>query len=601
MEPKIILIRQPGIREISKEDVRKSLDDRQLKREHEWFDVEMARFAEDVDAGWWEPADLFLRTRASEILASVRVDPDAEVHYFGMAEVPQMIALGAYIGLEYPVAIHDYNRDAKDEEPPWRWAEAKESAADEFEAIGLPSDGPPVNQPGVAIVRVEVSARVSDTEVDEAVGPSRLADIRIGWRDQQPQYGRLRALAQVESVRVRFRDAVARLRNAFPELETLHLFAPVPTSVAFAIGQELVIRNAPPTQTYRYRVVEGQPAQRAAILIRAEAGSRLPPLGESEKERAALLRRTLWTQGLEDVVRLGREILGADEGPWFKPLTSFPELGEAQPFRQLPQLRRLVGGPSSIDEKPHPDALDFHFDAFGARDPSRGSWRLGDRLVLGFARNRDTEGARRLVRLFFLHEYLHQHHVITGYTADQVGKFANVLEYVDYSADLFAIGHEFDSVVRAAPQDFSREEERVGMLLRLLDDVIDTFRVFQVPGESRWQVRRLRRHLNWHWQRARIASAKTLLEAVRYLGRKPTIELAGIVHRQEGRRTVVQLDRPDPTTELEMAVVLDNESVYRRPGEELTRLCDALIRDDVETVRAVFAGYFEHSRERFLS
>jgi hypothetical protein len=205
-----------------------------------------------------------------------------------------------------------------------------------------------------------------------------------------------------------------------------------------------------------------------------------------------------------------------------------------------------------------------------------------------------------LVRLFFFHEYLHLHHLITGYTTNEVGKFPNVLEHADYNADVYSICHEFDLSVRAAPKDFADERSKVDLLILLVDEVIHTFRVFQFPGESRWQVRRLRRHLNWHWQRARVASAATLSQAVKYLARKPTVELAGIVHRQEGRRAMVHLDRRDPTTELEMAVVLGNESVYRRPGEELGRLCDALIRDDVESVRRIFAGYFQHSRERLL-
>lgn len=600
MEPKLILIRQPGIREISREDVRRALDDDELKRDHEWFDVEMMGFAEDIDAGWWEPADLHLRTRAADLLSLIRSDPNAEIHYFGMAEVPQMLALGAYVGMEYPIVLHDYDRDAQDGQPAWRWSESREPNPDDFAITGLPPEGSPVKQPGIAVVRVEISARVGDAEVDEAIGSSRLADVRITWRDEQPRYGRLRARGEAEAVRLHFRNVVGRLRNAFPELETLHLFAPVPTSVAFSIGQELVIRNAPPTQTYRYRVVEGQPTQRAAILITAERGRRLAPLDQQERRRATELRESVWTPGLEQVTRFGREVLGVDNGPWFAHLEAFPELGDIQPFPRLPQLGRLLIGNDSVSATPHPDPLDFHLDAYGTFDARRGSWRLGDRLVLGFGRGREVEAARRLVRLFFFHEYLHTHHVITPYTAAQVGKFPNVLEHADYNADLFAIGHEFEFAIRAAVEDVGDETTRVDLLLGTIDAVIDAFRAFQIQGETRWQIRRLRRHLNWHWQRARVASAKTVPEAALCLARKPTIELSGLIQRQEGRRTMVQLDRRDPTTELEMAVVLDDESVYRRPGEELHRLCQALIQDDIEGVRQVFGWYLDHSRERTL-
>jgi hypothetical protein len=278
-------------------------------------------------------------------------------------------------------------------------------------------------------------------------------------------------------------------------------------------------------------------------------------------------------------------------------LTAFAELNEARPFPELPQLGSLADANDSMDTSPHPEELGFHLDTLGTSGGGRGSWRLGDRLVLGFARDGSIEEARRLVRLFFFHEYLHLHHLITGYTTNEVGKFPNVLEHADYNADVYSICHEFDRSVRAAPTNFADEKSKVDLLIRLIDEVIQTFRVFQVPRESQWQVRRLRRHLNWHWQRVRVANAATLSRAVRCLARKPTVELAGIVQRQEGRRAMVQLDRRDSTTELEMAVVLDNESVYRRPGQDLERLCDALIQDDVESVRRIFAGFFQHSSE----
>lgn len=72
-----------------------------------------------------------------------------------------------------------------------------------------------------------------------------------------------------------------------------------------------------------------------------------------------------------------------------------------------------------------------------ANDSNR--WRLSDTLLIGLSEAcQDDRELTQLIRLFLFHEYLHSHHSLTKYNAEGVGRFANVLERLDYMADLYA-------------------------------------------------------------------------------------------------------------------------------------------------------------------
>ena len=91
------------------------------------------------------------------------------------------------------------------------------------------------------------------------------------------------------------------------------------------------------------------------------------------------------------------------------------------------------------------------------------------------------------------------------------------------------------------------------------------------------------------------------LNALRTLARKPVVEVAGLHTRASGRRVEVDLERFLPHTDLEVAVILDDESLDRRGGGGGTDprvLCQAMVARDHEGVKSYFRALERYARVR---
>lgn len=587
MPSQLILVRQPGLREISKEDVRAGLDDAQLRLEHEWVDVDMRPFASDVEAGTWEALDQFLREQAARVhdLADAMEAP--EIHYFGLAEVPQIVALGAHLGLERKVVVHEYDRRVGG----WRWPEVEESIR--IETTGIPGTVP-IPQRGIAPWMLEVSYPISDADVARVIGEETFPAVRLRPIDGA-QLGRVRSLADLEAVRRAIRGALANMRTAYPNLEAIHLFAAVPTSVAFVLGQELVPRNTPAVHTYRYRA-DGEPKQRAAIIVRSRvAETAVRPLAAEERSRARRLRTGVWAEEIEVLREQATRLRAVSpSGLWYAGLAHREPLETVAPFPRLARLADLVPPRSVIAEDPYIVPREYRY--------IERSWQISDELALNLGSGCESEAThRQRIRLFLIHEHVHHHHMITGDTANEVGKFANALEHVDYTADFYALCHEMDRAACASEFAGMSEFDVVQRLVAAVDEIIRSFWAFEEERPRIWEIRRLRRHFNWYWQLARLGEARTLEAAFRTLARKPVVEIAGLHARTQGRRIEVDLERFLPSTALEIAVVLEDESLDRRGAGGATDprlLCKAMVERDHGALKSYFRALERFARPR---
>lgn len=586
MSAQLILVRQPGLREISKDDVRAGLDDSQLRLEHEWIDVDMRPFAGDVDAGIWEPLDQFLREQAARVHQVADAMEAPEIHYFGLAEVAQIIALGAHLGLERKVTVHEYDRESGS----WRWPAIEES-------IGIEASGvvPAVLIPQRGIVPwlLEISYPISDADVASAIGEETFPSVRLR-PVHGARLGRIRSPADLEVVRRAIRSALADMRAAYPNLEAIHLFAAVPTSVAFVLGQELVPRNTPAVQTYRYRA-DGEPKQRAAIVVRSRlSDTAVRPLAAEERSRARSLRTSLWAEELEVLREQAAKLRTSPSGAWYSGLAHHEALEVVAPFPRLARLADLIPPRSTVAEPAYGVPREYRY--------IERSWHISDELTLNLSSNCTTEAThRQRIRLFLLHEHVHHHHMITGDTAQEVGKFAHALEHVDYTADFYALCHEMDRSASAGELAGMSQFDVVQRLAAAVDEIIRSFWAFEEARPRVWEIRRLRRHFNWYWQLARLGEVRTLEEAFRTLARKPVLEIAGLHTRAAGRRIQADLERFLPSTALEVAVVLDDESLDRRGAGGATDprlLCTAMVERDHEALKSYFRALERFARAR---
>lgn len=596
MPDRLILIRQPSpLRNVSDSEVRPVIPEDLLRLPSATVEVDMRPFRNDTENRHWDAAEGYIIDQAQQIRSLAEEAEDPVLLYFGLADVPHILALGAYVGDERQVYAYDYDRDADT----WDWPETEQTV--EVTVEGVPADR--VEAAGDVVVRVAVSYEIHDADVDAVVPAGRLADVTVRLKDPRPTA--VRSPADVAAIRGVVREALGKLRELRPRLGSIHLFVAAPASVCFAVGQELRLRSGVTAVTYRYRTgTDGPDHTEAITLTPGEASTAARPLTDDDKAAAAEVRRDAWPRAVRQVTRYAStQHEGATEEPerWYEPLLFGERLRRPDPFPPLPPLWSVVNGRMTVSDLPlvstEPYAL-----------PKEGwAWQLTDALLyaqrsvaLDGSGTVDEALLDRLIRLFVFHESLHEHHALTKYTATAVGRFANCLERIDYMADLYAALHELDYTIRTdADRDLESDDARHEELKRILDDVLRSHWAFvDEPPVNRWQARHVRRFLNWYWRRVQVVRAPSLDVALHVLAEPPAIEIAGLEHSVGGRRIFVHLDRFDPTTDLSLGLVAENAQLVRvvdSTNANLRELARAFAERDHEAIKTFFQTVYEEA------
>lgn len=594
MPTDIVIIRHAGLsnRTVSLAEVLPALEPDLQAMPRVDYEINTRQFEPRIDQGDWEGQAAFIAGEAARIHAEIADRGDPEIHYFGLAEIPHVIALGAFIGDERPLVIHEFDRDKR----LWKWPDDQEPIA--IVTHGLPS-GEPIAAQGSAILRLEISFAISDNDVREAAGTNHLAEIRITFAEgAPPEICKIRSNADLQAVREAIRNALSALRTKCPNLDTIHVFVAAPVSACFALGQELKPRNSPPIQTYRFRKLEDQPSYTAALALTGDLGTEAEEPLTEENVKTAIHVRTIWQDALREVENYAGvkgDQFRNQTVPWFEMLEPFEVLKAVRPFSPLMPISQAVPKDAKVD--PNPVA-----DEYGFTKPDR-TWHLSDRLLIGFSNavEGDDHELRRLIRLFLFHEYLHDFHSLTKYRAQGVGTFPNCLEYIDYTADTYALLHQLDFQRLRDRKEVESDELQRKFLVTQLELIIASFWAFErrTPVKE-WQVRRLRRYLNWYWRLAQLESADSIMSAVRILARPPHVELAGLHQFARDRRLYCRLDKLDTTTGLELALVLENCKLLRvtdSTTSNLTQLLVAFQNRDHGAILRFFRGVYELADE----
>jgi hypothetical protein len=544
------------------------------------MEIDSRRLEEAVEGGYWRSSDEFVRRSAAELRSSAQ-EGGAEVHYFGIAEVPHVVGIAAHFGDETLINVHDYDRDRN------TWAWPTETPRLTVETTGIPREQ--VAQSGEVTLVIEISYPIDQRDVDQAVGQDLLAAIRIR-PTAEPTPGIVGSLADVLTVRHAVREALAAIARYRPGASIIHLFIAAPMSVCFAIGQELRLRNGIDVMTYRYRRADPTEQYKRAILLTARPlprGSRA--VTDDERDLAAKIR-PIFAIALVDVQEHAAQI-GLNR-PWYAGFQNPELLNEIAPFSSLTPLRSVVRDDDQFSLVPRDE--DYAF----LKEHSR-TWVMSDALVLSYyeAAKRNDAQLRKLARIFFYHEYLHDWQDLTKYTAQDVGSFPNCLEAIDYMADTYALLHELDRAVRV---DGIAEADTQQFLADLISLAIVSFWAFEAEAPNvEWQERRIRRYLNWYWRRIQIRSAPDLQVALRTLSRRPSIEIAGFKYQTGGGRHFVLVNETRPGDIPELGVVLE-DGRFHRLGTTTDLGIEALMRafgqGDQDAIDRFFSSLFEHLR-----
>jgi hypothetical protein len=576
----IIVRHQSPLRVIDDEEVLTAFSDAELRIPRQGMEIDSRPLDESVEGDHWRSSDEFVRRTAEEIRAA-NADSQGEVHYFGIAEVPHIIGIGAYFGDETLIHVHDYDRDRDS----WAWPANSTSLS--LKALGLPREL--VTQSGEVTLVVELSYPIDQRDVDVMVGSDVLCAVRI-QPTTDPAPGIVRSSSDVRVVRETVRESLAAIARHRPGTSLIHLFIAAPVSVCFAIGQELRLRNGVDVMTYRYRRLDRLEPYKRALLLTSRPLSRGSRAVSPQEHALATLYRTVFASALDDVqahvARLG------NDGPWFAGFEPAEPIQVTTPFASLAPLRSVVLQDDQFSSVPRDQ------DYALSKERPR-TWQMSDALVLALAEaaGHDETQLRALARLFFYHEYLHDWQDLTKYTAEDVGSFANCLEAIDYMADSYAFLHQLDSAIRV--NGISEADARQ-FLVDQITLAIASFWAFEPEAPNvEWQERRLRRYLNWYWRRVQLREAPDLTTAIRTLSRRPSIEIAGFKYRTGGGRHFVLVNEARPGDVPELGVVLE-DGRFHRLGSTTDLGIEAVMRafgeGDRDAIDRFFNSLFEHLR-----
>ncbi len=165
--------------------------------------------------------------------------PNARTLYYGFPHVPFGILAGCVAGQERQVALVEHDLDSKRFE--WRAGAP---------LIGASAVATPLAADGVARLRVSVSARVLELPCEAVLPRSRL---RLDLHVEANKIGRGTVGNETQA-----REYAARVRDlldnhiAGHQYASLHVFAAVPVSVAFLLGQVMAHSSVPSVYVYNF-------------------------------------------------------------------------------------------------------------------------------------------------------------------------------------------------------------------------------------------------------------------------------------------------------------------------------------------------------------
>ncbi len=590
-QPVLIIRQSSSLRAITEEESLQILSAKEQGTIRRDVEVPTAQFANAIAQGDWGGQDSFLREAAAGIRKEADQLGNVAIHYVGLAEVPHIIALGAHIGNERLVIPHDHFGP----DGPWQWPEVAQTV--NLKIVGTDELKVTIKARGTAVIRLSISNSITDDDVRAVAGEGMLADVVITHANAVPARNMIRSLADVDAVRKAFIAAYGSVLNARPGIDLIHLFVAAPPSVCFAVGQELVLRNGKPVQTYRYRSGDGSEARQQAAILLSTAAEQAPlvPLTDEESAIAQHVRKDLWPAALEDIERYtaNRQADDRDRGLWYQSFIHRDAFCRAAPFPALPALPTFV--PRGVGVDPESFAADFAFEEAG-----RKWWRLNDRLLVGLHRAADGDDRRlrMLIRLFLFHEYIHLFHSIGKHTAAEVGKFANCLEHIDYTADAYALLHQLD-LTRFEDHTLGQFDPMRRFLVDQVELAIRSFWAFDANAGAEWQIRRIRRYLNWYWRQVQIDNAVSSDAVAMLFARQPRLEIGGLYQIARGRRVLAVLDKIDPSTHLELGIVMENEKLFRlsdSPNTNLRELLAAFRIGDHAAIQKFFRSAYDTAR-----
>lgn len=485
-------------------------------------------------------------------------NPDYDVLYFGRTTIGLAIHLGQFLKSWKKVHVYQANHDTKD----WRWPKADAGTPI---VEGLP--GERFNAPGDVIFRVGTSMPI-DHDVTRLNVPSPLREIDL----KAPEPGRAiwGSPGQIDQYAGAFRDALDKVHQYLPGVDTVHLFAATTVGVAFRMGQEISPTTHPKVELYEYSG-SANPPYEAVFTLNAGLNADLFQLSTKEirsySERRQELREHV-TDKLEDL----RERIAEEPGEsWFEalaPKTSVRIFEQSQ-WRNLPRLDQCKLDWSFFEDEVEHSGLGFHNIYLKV---------LGERLK---TRSQREQAAR----LTCLHQtILSGAYRIRIERARTLSGFPAVLQEVEYQCDVYALLHEF---VRMR-SSYKQAAEQMCELIHVLIETLWAFDKFESPDVL--ETVRVARYLTLYYQQEWLKAhpGLNMHEVMAVLSNRPLLQFRATV-KSDGKTHLFDL-KGSLHKEAGLALLHNNRIELRENEDEMKMLLTGLRERDGSAVQSVIAG-----------
>jgi hypothetical protein len=579
--PGVLLLLQQGLAPIEEAAALAALPDAARSGRRETITIDLRELNSRAIAArdWHDAGRMVVEEFRKQVQPKLASNVGFEIAYFGSVSITLAVQLGFLSGTWARKSAHLFHHRNKD----WRWPDPDDQGPTNLVKVsGLPNDKSLAE--GDIVVRVSTSHLVEPEQVRDVISRP-LADVEI--RLENLGEDAVSSPAALERIADEWKRVLDGLHEKFPNARAIHLFASVQVAVAFMLGARINPRIHAPVQTYQYESRQ-DPRHYPALLIEEEIAA--TTTFTAEEVQSAVAERARWQQEL-DALRLFAKSLGATCANWLEDVVPPSERGAfCGSWLTLPRLTELHDLLSSRIDLADTSATTDGF----AFSPENSAWAFSDSFLVPLMRQIPDEGRRRrAARLFFLHEGLHAHQRLTTATSRAVGRFAKILEEIDYQADVWALLHEraFSMAVAHAAN-----VDPPALVRELISVAVETMQSFDVqPGPlSQMQVRRVARYLIWAWQQLETERLPPTVDPSAILSNRPLIELAGAEIRVRENRVWFLLD-PYHLQAPEIAVYHSNK-LYRfgdTPALPMAELIEALRRCDAKRVRAVLRGVFD--------
>jgi hypothetical protein len=181
-------------------------------------------------------------TQDSNELLTAFSKPGVELLYYGFPLVPFAVLAGYLANSTQHIHVIEYNR--KQERFAW-----DDSPGGNFPSLEV--DGPIPGPGRVLRLRLSISSEVKSADCEKVLP---VQDVRadIHFKVPVPDFGIVRREEQAQAYRTMLRSKLNQCIREIDGIESIHVFAAVPVSIAFLLGQVLAATVFPPCYVYNF-------------------------------------------------------------------------------------------------------------------------------------------------------------------------------------------------------------------------------------------------------------------------------------------------------------------------------------------------------------